>query len=100
MAMEGTRNATRLELPGRVRTAVAGVCTVGATAGGFGVNVTVTFDGGIVPEGKLIPVTLTLVNPGSATAGDVFCCNVTTLWAFRPARLKTAATASNEALRV
>jgi hypothetical protein len=79
MGMEGTRKETRFEVPTRFKTAAALTSRIEPAAGGLGVKVTVTFADAIETAGKLIPVTLTVVRPVSATPGEVPCCNVTTL---------------------
>src|SRR5579863_152241 len=93
--MEGAMNDTRLELPGRFRTFVACICRVGPATGGLAVRVTVTFAGVRVPEGKLMPVTLTVVSPVSATLGDVFCCSVTIVCACSATAARTIKPAKN-----
>ena len=73
----GMVKVTRRVLPTIVVTAVACVVALGPALAVAGSNVTWTWDGLIVPVGKLVPVTLMVVTPGWPAVGDVVGGNVT-----------------------
>jgi hypothetical protein len=85
----GIVKVTRSVVATIVVTAVAFVVTAVPPAAGFRVMVTLT--GGIVPVGKLEPVTFITVTPGSPEAGDVVGDSVT--WTGDWARAATVAKA-------
>ena len=75
VAEAGIVNETRRVVPTTVVRAVAGVVISAPPATGFSVRLTLA--GAIVPAGKLDPVMLRLVTPGSPALGDVVATRVT-----------------------
>src|SRR5271166_673436 len=65
----GTWKTTRPVLPNRVDADVTTPFTVGPPLAVAGVRVTVVFAAERLPDGKPLPVTVTVVTPGCAVAG-------------------------------
>jgi hypothetical protein len=80
---DGIWNVTRRTVPKTVVTLLGVTVTVGPAPGVAGCNVRETLPGGIVPLGKLLPVTLITVTPGCPALGDVGELSVTVVLAQR-----------------